>query len=160
MVHLYDLHVCLPYYGGHDSTAKQANLCFFSYFNYFLYLSLNLKRKWMPHIHCGKQPKLSKAIGVPLDTMGEMISSRCPKAKVGVPSFCLINCFFPPCLLDKLLFPCSTCLLLLQISSGVGWQCMDLQLSHSTSYLLSPCLCFFIESKCDLFVYCDDSLTS
>ena len=45
---------------------------------------------------------------------------------------------------------------LLQISSGVVWQTRYLQLSRNMSYLLSPRLCFFI----DLFVYCDDSLTS
>ena len=49
-------------------------------------------------------------------------------------------------------------LLLLQISSGVVWQSRDLQLSRSTLYLLSPCLCFFILLKRDLFVYRDDSL--
>ena len=32
--------------------------------------------------------------------------------------------------------------------------------SCNTLYLLSPCLCFFIALKCDLFVYSDDSLTS
>ena len=35
-------------------------------------------------------------------------------------------------------------LLLLQISSDVVWQSRDLQLSHSTLYLLSLRLCFFI----------------
>ena len=32
----------------------------------------------MPDIHCGKQNKLSKNMGSPLDTMGEIISTRCP----------------------------------------------------------------------------------
>ena len=50
-------------------------------------------------------------------------------------------------------------LLLLQISSGVVWQARDLHLSHNMLFLLSPCLCFFIVLKCDLFVYRDDSLT-
>ena len=49
---------------------------------------------------------------------------------------------------------------MLQISSGVVWQTRDLHLSHNTLYLLSPRLCFFIVLKRDLFVYCDDSLTS
>ena len=31
----------------------------------------------MPDIHCGKQTKLSKTMGSPLDTMVEIISSRC-----------------------------------------------------------------------------------
>ena len=48
---------------------------------------------------------------------------------------------------------------LLQSSSGVVWQSSD-QLSRNTLFLLSPCLCFFIVFKCDLFVYRDDSLTS
>ena len=48
----------------------------------------------MPVIHCGKQTKLSKIMGIS-DTMGEIISSRCPILKVEVPSICLINCFFP-----------------------------------------------------------------
>ena len=51
-------------------------------------------------------------------------------------------------------------LLLLQISKGVVWQTRDLHLLHNTLYLLSPCLCFFIVLKFDLFVYGDDSLTS
>ena len=51
-------------------------------------------------------------------------------------------------------------LLLLQISSGVVWYSMDLQLSHNKLYQLSPRLCFFIVLKRDLFVYHDDSLTS
>ena len=51
-------------------------------------------------------------------------------------------------------------LLLLQISCGVVWQTRDLHLSRNTLYLLSPCLCFFIVLKRDLFVYRDDSLTS
>ena len=51
-------------------------------------------------------------------------------------------------------------LLLLQISSGVVWQTRDLHLSHSTLYLLSPRLCFFIVLKRDLFVYRGDPLTS
>ena len=46
-------------------------------------------------------------------------------------------------------------LLLLQISSGVIWQTRDLHLScNMLSLLIHPL------SKCDLFVYCDDSLTS
>ena len=48
-------------------------------------------------------------------------------------------------------------LLLLQISSGVVWQTRDLHLSRNTLYLLSPCLCFFIVLKRDLFVYRDDA---
>ena len=32
----------------------------------------------MPDIHCGKRTKLSNTIGVSLDTMGEVISSKCP----------------------------------------------------------------------------------
>ena len=51
-------------------------------------------------------------------------------------------------------------LLMLQISSGVVLQSGDLQLSCNTLHLLSPCLCFFIVLKRDLFVYHDDSLTS
>ena len=52
-------------------------------------------------------------------------------------------------------------LLLLQISSCVIWQTRDLHLSHSTLYLLSPRLCFFIVLiTIDLFVYRDDSLTN
>ena len=43
-------------------------------------------------------------------------------------------------------------LLLFQISSGVVWQSMDLQLSRSTLYLLSPRLCFFIVYKRNLYV--------
>ena len=35
-------------------------------------------------------------------------------------------------------------LLLLQISSGVVWQTMDLHLTRKKLYLLSPRLCFFI----------------
>ena len=49
----------------------------------------------MPDIHCGKQTKLSKTMGSQLDKMGEIISSQCSILKVGVPSFCLINCSFP-----------------------------------------------------------------
>ena len=49
----------------------------------------------MPDILCGKQTKLSKTMGSQLDTMGEIISSRCPILKLGIPSFCLINCLFP-----------------------------------------------------------------
>ena len=49
----------------------------------------------MPDIHCCKQTKLSKTMGSPLDTMGEIISSRCPILKVGVTSIRLMNCFFP-----------------------------------------------------------------
>ena len=51
-------------------------------------------------------------------------------------------------------------LLLLQISSGVVWQTRDLHLPLNTLYLLSPCLCFFIVLKRDVFVYRADSLTS
>ena len=48
--------------------------------NFYLYFGLNLRQKWMPDIHCGKQTKLSKTMGSPLDTMGEIISSQCPRA--------------------------------------------------------------------------------
>ena len=51
-------------------------------------------------------------------------------------------------------------LLLLQISSDVVWQSMDIQLSRNMLYLLSPRLCLVIVFKRDLFVYRDDSLTS
>ena len=50
-------------------------------------------------------------------------------------------------------------LLLLQISSYVVWQTMDLHLSCNTLYLLSPCLCFFIVLKRELSVYREDSFT-
>ena len=48
--------------------------------------------------------------------------------------------------------------ILLQISSVVVWQSRNLQLSHNTSYLLSPRYCFFIVLYRDLFVYRDDPL--
>ena len=48
----------------------------------------------MPDILCGKQTKLSKTVGSPLHTMGEIISSRCPLLKVGVPSFCFDELLF------------------------------------------------------------------
>ena len=47
----------------------------------------------MPDIHSGKQTKLSKTMGSQLGSMGEIISSQCPKLKVEVSSFYLINCF-------------------------------------------------------------------
>ena len=79
-VHHYDLF--LPNFGGHDSTADSLKLSglayIFSQFNCFLYFGLNLRHIWMPDIHCGKQIKLSKTMGSQLDTMGEIISSRCP----------------------------------------------------------------------------------
>ena len=51
-------------------------------------------------------------------------------------------------------------LLLLHVFGGVVWQSRDLQLSCNTFHLLNPRLCFFIVLKRDLFVYCDNSLTS
>ena len=80
LVHQYDLF--LPNFSGHDSTAdssKQSRLTYvffaFQFVVVFLLFSLNGRRKWMPSILCGKQTKLSKTMG--LDTMGEIISSRC-----------------------------------------------------------------------------------
>ena len=49
----------------------------------------------MSGINCGKQTKLSKTMGSPIDTMGEIISSRCPIPELRVPSFCLMNFIFP-----------------------------------------------------------------
>ena len=51
-------------------------------------------------------------------------------------------------------------LLLLRMSSGVVWQCRDLQLSRSSLYLLSHRICFSMVLKCDVCVYRDDSLPS
>ena len=50
----------------------------------------------MPYMYSEMQNKLSKARESPLDSMGQIISSRCPKPKVQVP---------PPweILLDKLI---------------------------------------------------------
>ena len=50
-------------------------------------------------------------------------------------------------------------LLLLRISSCVGWQTRDLHLSHNTLYRWSFS-CFFIVSNHDLFVYHDPSVTN
>ena len=53
-------------------------------------------------------------------------------------------------------------LLLLQIPSGVVWKSSDLQLSPSTLYLLSPCLCFSIVLNRNLltnFIFCTTSET-
>ena len=50
--------------------------------------------------------------------------------------------------------------LLLQISSGGFWQSRDIKLSCNMLYLLGVRLCFFDVLNSDLFIYCDDSLTS
>ena len=56
------------FYKHHSSFAFQL---------FFLYFGLNLRHKWMPDIHCGKQTKLSKTIGVPIKhRKGEIISSQ------------------------------------------------------------------------------------
>ena len=69
LVHHYDLF--LPNFGGHDSTADSSNLSkltfvFLAFKLFYLYFSLNLRHKWLPDIHCGKQTKLSENTGVPI----------------------------------------------------------------------------------------------
>ena len=76
---------------------EQVKVCFFSLESPYPYFCCNLRHNVMPYMYSEMQNKLSKIRESPLESMGQIISSRCPIHKVKVSSPWEV-------LLDKLIF--------------------------------------------------------
>ena len=76
---------------------EQVKVCFFTLESPYPYFCCNLRHNVMPYMYSEMQNKLSKTRDSPLESMGQIISSRCPIHRLQVA---------PPweVLLDKLIF--------------------------------------------------------
>ena len=76
---------------------EQVKVCFFTLESLYPYFCCNLRHNMMPYMYSEMQNKLSKTRESPLESMGQIISSRCPIPIVQVSSPWEV-------LLDKLVF--------------------------------------------------------
>ena len=76
---------------------EQVKVCFFTLESPYPYFCCNLRYNVMPFMYSEMQNKLSKTRESPLESMGQIISSRCPIVAVQVSSPWEV-------LLDKLIF--------------------------------------------------------
>ena len=76
---------------------EQVKVCFLTLKYPYPHFCCSLRHNVMPYMYSEMQNKLSKNRESPLESMGQIISSRCPKPKVQVPSPWEV-------LLDKLVF--------------------------------------------------------
>ena len=76
---------------------EQVKVCFFTLESPYPYFCCNLRYNVMPYMYSEMQNKLSKTRESPLESMGQIISSRCPIIAVQVSSPREV-------LLDKLIF--------------------------------------------------------
>ena len=81
---------------------EQVKVCFFTPESPFPYFCCNLRHNVMPYMYSEMQNKLPKIRESPLESMGQIISSRCPihKSQVSSPWEVLLdklifNSFFP-----------------------------------------------------------------
>ena len=61
---------------------EQVKVCFFTFESPYPYFCCNLKHNVMPYMYSEMQNKLSKTRESPLESMGQIISLRCPGAKL------------------------------------------------------------------------------
>ena len=66
---------------------EQVKVCFFTLESSYPYFCSNLRHMGMPYMFFEVQNKLSKTRESPLESMGQIISSRCPIPKVQLSSF-------------------------------------------------------------------------
>ena len=57
---------------------EQVKVCFFTLESPYPYFCCNLRHNVMPYMYSEMQNKLSKTRDSPLESMGQIISSRCP----------------------------------------------------------------------------------
>ena len=57
---------------------EQVRVCFFTFESPYPYFCCNLRHNVMPYMYSEIQNKLSKTRESPLESMGQIISSRCP----------------------------------------------------------------------------------
>ena len=57
---------------------EQVKVCFFTLESPYPYFCCNLRHNVMPYMYSEMQNKLSKTKESPLESMGQIISSRCP----------------------------------------------------------------------------------
>ena len=57
---------------------EQVKVCFFTFESPYPYFCCNLRHNVMPYMYSEMQNKLSKTRESPLESMGQIISSRCP----------------------------------------------------------------------------------
>ena len=57
---------------------EQVKVCFFTLESPYPYFCCNLRHNVMPYMYSEMQNKLSKIRDSPLESMGQIISSRCP----------------------------------------------------------------------------------
>ena len=58
---------------------EQVKVCFFTLESPYPYFCCNLRHNVMPYMYSEMQNKLSKTRDSPLESMGQIISSRCPE---------------------------------------------------------------------------------
>ena len=58
---------------------EQVKVCFFTLESPYPYFCCNLRHNVMPYMYSEMQNKLSKIRDSPLESMGQILSSRCPK---------------------------------------------------------------------------------
>ena len=63
---------------------EQVKLCFFTLESPYPYFCCNLRHNVMPYMYSEMKNKLSKIRESPLESMGQIISSRCPKTAAPV----------------------------------------------------------------------------
>ena len=78
---------------------EQVKVCFFTLESPYPYFCCNLRHNVMPYMYSEMQNKLSKIRDSPLESMGQITSSRCSIHRVQVSSPWEV-------LLDKLIFLC------------------------------------------------------
>ena len=59
---------------------EQVKVCFFTFESPYPYFCCNLRHNVMPYTYSEMQNKLSKTRESPLESMGQIISSRCPSS--------------------------------------------------------------------------------
>ena len=71
----------------------QVKVCFFTLESPYQYFCCNLRHNVMPYMYSEMQNKLSKTRESPLESMGQIISSRCPAVEtirgMRTPTFCI-----------------------------------------------------------------------
>ena len=66
---------------------EQVKVCFFTFESPYPYFCCNLRHNVMPYMFSEMQNKLSKTMESPLESMGQIISSRCPDCSTSLQSF-------------------------------------------------------------------------
>ena len=81
---------------------EQVMVCFFTLESPYPYFCCNLRHNVMPYMYSEMQNKLSKTRDSPLESMGQIISSRCPSGPKALEGFKPFRSFVTPSLVTTI----------------------------------------------------------